>query len=135
MTQTKHRLEIGERYGMLVVVLTKPATFRCDCGELVTNRTPYAVKVLGTVSCGCRQYHLKPHGMRTRKTSPNYELIAEEPTEGKSAQKRWRVRCRRCQAELTVADGTLKDRVPNVRGCRLCPKDEEPGVKFKVRAR
>lgn len=122
--RTKHKLVVGERYGMLVVLTTEPATFRCDCGKTVTNRTPYMVKVLGTISCGCRQYHLKPSGVERRKTSPNYELIGEEPTSGKAAQKRWRVRCRKCQAELTVADGTLKDRTLNHRGCRLCATSE-----------
>ena len=130
---TKHELVVGERYGMLVVLTAKPATFRCDCGNTVTNRTPYMVRVLGTVSCGCRQYHLKANGLERRRTSPNYELIAEEPTPGKAAQKRWRVRCRKCQAERTVADGTLKDRALNPGGCRACPSEE--GIRMSARAR
>jgi len=129
----KHELVAGERYGMLVVLTAKPATFRCDCGNTVTNRTPYMVRVLGTVSCGCRQYHLTQTGMDRRRTSPNYELIDEEPTSGKAAHKRWRVRCRRCSAELTVADGTIKDRVVNPNGCRACPSAE--GIRMTVRAR
>lgn len=119
-----HKIAVGERYGRLTVLTVSPYSYQCDCGNIVRNRTPYHVKVLGVISCGCSKREVRSP---LRETSPNYKLIGlvEETAENKAVHRRWKVLCRVCGAELEVSDTVVKCVRKNTGGCRLCRQKEK----------
>jgi hypothetical protein len=108
---------VGERFGALVVETVRPTTFRCDCGKVVEKRMPYAVYTSKHPSCGCKRVAYKSE---KRTNSPNYELVGLANDADKVTYMRWRVRCRKCGAELTVSNGQLLVSRKNRYGCRIC---------------
>lgn len=119
------QIHVGQRFGRLTVQALRPAVFKCDCGQLVTNRMPYAVVHSNNPSCGCLR---RSYTSKLRTASPNFVPIRILPgDEDRKAQfARWIVQCKRCHATLTVSNAQLCTPKKARYGCRACYLNRTP---------
>ncbi|MCX7063076.1 MAG: hypothetical protein NT024_00570 [Proteobacteria bacterium] len=120
MTARKHHVNIGDRFGALVVESTdKKVIFRCDCGKQVTNLSPWNVVVSGCRSCGCGK-----HRMGYINISPAFheQFIIMQPmnAEEKAAYRTHKVKCKTCNRVQVMSQASLKNPIKRLHGCRYC---------------
>ncbi len=115
----KHELEVGARYGMLVVTQTRPGlVMRCDCGTEVLNRVPSHVVVSRLKSCGC----LRRKAMKKAGDQHNDWTLVEMVQDGANAyMRRWLCRCK-CGFTAQKWEADLK---ANVTACVTCRRNDK----------
>lgn len=109
-------LEIGMRFGRLVVTRMAPLVALCDCGQLVTNRKAYHLSHNRLRSCGClrRERIAVPHESATWR-----DIRCLNPGE-KVRWQRFAVVCRRCSQPSEVGYPALVTRKVPLHGCARC---------------
>lgn len=115
----KYELEVGQRFGRLVVTQTRPGlVMRCDCGATVTGRTPAHVVDSRLKSCGCLR------NKRTRQPGDRHndwtlvELVQDGPN---NLSRKWAVRCK-CGFMASKWEADLKAKVT---ACVTCRRNEQ----------
>lgn len=109
-------LEIGMRFGRLVVTRMAPLVALCDCGQLVTNRKAYHLSHNRLRSCGClrRERIAVPH------ESATWRDIRCLNSADKVRFQRFAVTCKRCNQPSEVGYPALVTRKVPLHGCARC---------------
>jgi len=109
-------LNIGDRFGRLLVTRTSPLVALCDCGQLVTNRKAYHLSHNRLRSCGClkRERIAVPHESATWRG-----IVCLNPAD-KVRYQRFAVTCKRCNQPSEVGYPALVTRKQPLHGCARC---------------
>jgi hypothetical protein len=119
----RYELEIGQRFGKLLVTQVRPALLMvCDCGAEVAGRVPSHVVISRLKSCGCLRRATK----KTVGYQHNDWTLIELLQDGSNAYMRqWSLRCK-CGFMASKWEADLK---ANVIACETCRRDDSRAKK------
>lgn len=108
-------VQVGMRFGRLLVTKLRPMIALCDCGNIVTNRKAHDLAFGRLRSCGC----LRAEKRRVYGPSKRWSAVELINPDAKSAHQRFRVTCSQCGHTCERGIGAVARDVERV-GCQAC---------------
>lgn len=110
-------VQVGMRFGRLLVTKLRPMVALCDCGNIVTNRRAHHLAFGRLRSCGCLRKE------KVRVLTPNERWSSVECIDAteKIQYRKFRVTCARCDAQHVRTYSAFAEGSQG-RGCISCAR-------------
>ena len=120
-------VQVGMRFGRLLVTKMRPMIALCDCGNIVTNRQPYHLAHGRLRSCGCLRKD------KRKETNARWASIELLNPEDKVEFRTYRVICTRCGTQHERGTESVL-RPTQTGGCSACYRRDKSEAHAKIAA-